>query len=120
MDRVSETKANNHYIKKKDFETIGEIQYFERENISMIRPTLDLTPICTNTTNKIMSLIDSIPVWTKTLEPMPLIRPMEFLEQYGKAHVPDDPDSDPSLSDYSPKKNKRDKKKNNRKLKKDD
>ena len=34
-DRVNEMMANNHYNFKSDFETIREIQYFERENISM-------------------------------------------------------------------------------------
>ena len=33
-----------------------------------------------------------------------LTRPTELQEQNGKAHVPDDPDQDPSLSDSSSKK----------------
>ena len=44
MDRVSETRSNSDYILKSDFETMGEIQDFERENISM--------------TNRIMSPIN--------------------------------------------------------------
>ena len=45
-DRVSKTKANRYYILKSDFETMREIQYFERENISMSRPkTLDPPPL---------------------------------------------------------------------------
>ena len=65
-DRVSETKANNHCILKSDFENMREIQYFERENISMSRPTLDSTPIGLNTTNGTTSRIDSIPVVIKS------------------------------------------------------
>ena len=37
-----------------------------------------------------------------------------------KEHVPGDPDPEPSLSDWSPKKNKRDKKKKRHKHRKDD
>ena len=44
-DRVIKMKADNHYNFKSDFETMREIQFFERENISMSRPTLDSTPI---------------------------------------------------------------------------
>ena len=40
MEKVSETKANN-YIKDNEFETMKEIQYFERENISI--STIPLT-----------------------------------------------------------------------------
>ena len=46
---------------------------------------------------------------------MPLTKPTEFPEKNGKAHVQNDPDPDPSLSDSSLKKNKRDKKKNRQK-----
>ena len=40
-DGVSETRANNHYNFKSDFEAMREIQDFEQENISMSQPTLD-------------------------------------------------------------------------------
>ena len=69
---------------------------------------------------KKMSLIDSIPVGTKTPEPIPLKLPMEFPERYGKVRVPDEPDPEPLLSDSSSKKNKSDKKKKRRKHNKDD
>ena len=118
-DRLSKKKSNNHYNFKNYFETMREIQDFERENISMSRPTLDSTHIGTNTTNGTTSPIKSILVGTKTPEPTPLTLPTEFPEQNGKLHVPDDPDSDPSLSDSSPRK-KLDKKKNCRKHRKGD
>ena len=97
-----------------------EIQDFEWENISMSRPTLDLTPIGTNMTNGKTYQIDSISVKTKTPEPTPLKRPTEFPKISEKEHVTDDPDPDPSSSDSSPKKKKHDKKKKRRKHKKDD
>ena len=34
-DIVSETKANNHYNFRSDFETMREIIYFEQEDISV-------------------------------------------------------------------------------------
>ena len=74
-DMVSKTKAKNHYNFKIDIETMREIQYFEQENISMSRPTLDSTPLGTNMTNVKTSPIDSIPVGVKTPEPNPLTRP---------------------------------------------
>ena len=49
--RVIETRENNHYNFKSDFENMRDIQYFERENISMSRPNLDSTPLITNTNN---------------------------------------------------------------------
>ena len=82
---VSKTRANSDYILKSYFETMREIQDFEREN-----------------------------------NPLPLTRPTEFPEQNGKAHVPDDPDSDPSLSEFSSNKKKRVKKKKRRKYRKYD
>ena len=88
-----------------------EIQDFEQVNISMTRPTLDSTHIGMNTTNGTTSPIDSIPVVTKTPEPMPMTPPtdfptlpMDFPEQKGKAHVSGDPDPDLSSSDSSVKK----------------
>ena len=71
-------KAKNHYNFKSDFETRREIQYFDQENISMSRPTLDSTPLGTNIANETTSPIDSIPVGTKTPEPTPLTRPKEL------------------------------------------
>ena len=65
VDGVSETKANNHYNFKIDFETMREIQDLEREKNSMSQPTLDSTSIGTNMTNRTMSPLDSIPVRTK-------------------------------------------------------
>ena len=71
---------------------------------------LDLTPFGTDTTNRTSSPIDLIPVGTKTPEPMPQIRPTDsptlttdLPKQNEKAHVPGDPDVDPSLSDSSSK-----------------
>ena len=58
-------KANNHYNFKSDFETMREIQDFERENISMSWPTFDSTPIGKNTTNRTPSPIYSITVKRK-------------------------------------------------------
>ena len=52
-----------------------------------------------------MSPIDSILFRTKIPEPTPLTRPTEFPEQNEKAHVPGDPDPDPSFSDSSKKSN---------------
>ena len=66
VDRASKAKAKNHYNFKSDFETRREIQDFGRQNDPMSRPTLDLTPLGTNTTNVTMSPIESIPVQTKT------------------------------------------------------
>ena len=115
-----------------------DIQDFERENISMSRPTLDLTPIFSNTTNGKTSPIDSvlvgiktqftispspielIPVRKKTTESTPLTWSTELPEKNGTGHVPDDPDPDPSLAVSSSKKKKRDKNKKRRRRKKDD
>ena len=73
-----------------------------RKNDSMSRPSLDLTPLGTNTTNEKTSPSDLIPVNTKLPEPMPLTLPTDsptlptdFPEQNGRAHIPGDPDPDP-------------------------
>ena len=74
-DRLSKTKANNHYILKSAFETMREIQYFEWEYISMNQPNLDSTPIGLNNTNVTTPPIDLIPVGTKTnftISPSPI------------------------------------------------
>ena len=136
-DRVSGTKAKNHYNFKSKFETRRENQVdhnFGRQNNPVSQSTLDSPHIGTNTTNRTMSLSDLIPVRTKTPDPTPLTRPTEFPEKNGKAHILGDPDPDPSLSDSSSKKynlsndsnsskskkRKRDKKGNCRKDQKDD
>ena len=69
---------------------------------------MESTPLGTNTTNGTTSPIGSIPVEKKTPKPMPLTPPKDlpapptdFPEQNGKAHIPGDPDTDPSLSDSS-------------------
>ena len=64
-DRVSKMKAKNHYNFKIDFETRREIQDFGRQNDPMSWPTLDSTPLGTNTTNRKMSHIDLMPVRKK-------------------------------------------------------
>ena len=133
-DRVSRTGSYQDYNTKTDFETRKENQYFWRQNNSISRPPLDSTPLGTNTTNRTISPIDSIPVETKTSYPTPLIRPTEFPQQNGKSHVPGELDPDPSLSDSLSKKSnlpkdinysksikkKRDKKKKRLKHKKHD
>ena len=76
-DKVSETKAKKRYNFKSEFETSRYKvvnQYFGRQNDPMSRPTLDSTPLGTNTTNVTTSPIDSIPVRTKTPELTPLTR----------------------------------------------
>ena len=67
----------------------------------MSRPPLELTPLGMNTANGTTSTIDSIPVGTKTPEPMPLTPPTDFPilptdlpEQNGKAHIPGESDPD--------------------------
>ena len=74
----------------------------------MNRPPLESTPFGTNITNRTTSPIDSIYIGTKTPEPMPQklptdspTVPKDSSEQNVKAHVPGDPDPDPSLSDSS-------------------
>ena len=62
----------------------------------MSLPPLGLTPIGTNTTNVTNSQLELTHIGTKTTYPTPLTRPMEFSKQKGKAHVPEDPESDPS------------------------
>ena len=74
----------------------------------MSPPPLDSTPFGMNTTFRITSPIDSIPVVTKTPDPTLQTRPMEFStrptdssNQKLKVHVPADLESDLSLSDSS-------------------
>ena len=102
-DRVSRTGSEQDYNAKADFETRRENQDFGCQNNSMNRSLLDLTHLGTNTANGTTSHIDSIQLGKKTPEPTPLTQPTELPEQNGKAHVPGEPDPDPSLSDSSSK-----------------
>ena len=100
-DRVIRTQPEKNYNPKSYFETNkgGVVnQDFGRQNNSMSRPTLDSTPLGTNTNNGTTTPIDLIPVETKSPYPMPLILTTYFPEQNGKLHVPGDPDPDASLS----------------------
>ena len=116
-DRVRRTESKHSSNLKSVFETRRDKvvdQYFGRQNdymsrphlesTSMGRPPLDSPLLGTNTNNGKKSPIDLIPVGTKTLDPTPLTRPTELIEQNGKAHVPGDPDPDPSSSYSSSKK----------------
>ena len=67
----------------------------------MSQPSLDSTTIGTNTTNITTSQLDSNHIGTRTQYPTPLTRPMDSSKRKGKLHVPEDPESDPSLSDSS-------------------
>ena len=78
-DRVIRTRSEQNYSAKTDFETRRENQDFGRQTNSMSRPSLDLTPLGTNTKNGTTPPIDSITVGTKTPEPMPLSPPTYFL-----------------------------------------
>ena len=109
--RTSRKRSEQNYSPKTDCENRRENQYFERQNISMIRPPLESTPFGTNTTNRPTSPIDSITIRTKTPEPTPRTRttnsptlPKYLPYQNGKAHILGDLDPDPSLSDSSSKK----------------
>ena len=101
-DRLSRTISEKNYSAKTDFETRRENQCFGRQNSSMSRPPLDSTTLGTNTNNVTTSPIESIPVGTKTTEPMQLKPPTYFptlpkdlSEKNGKAHVPGDLYPDP-------------------------
>ena len=137
LDRVSGARPEQNYNSKSDFETRrgGVVnQDFGRQNNSMSRPPLDSTPLGNNTNNVTTSLIDSIPVRTKSPDPVPLTLPTYFPEKNGKVHVPGGPDPYPSSLDSSSNKSnwsddinsrksnkkKRDNKKNCRKDKKQD
>ena len=132
MGRVSETKAYSDYIKNSEFETT---KVFEQENISVTRPTLENISVTRPTLENISvnrptlenisvtrPTLENISVTRPTLESISvtrptsltetLTRPTDFSEENGEGHIPDDPDSDPSLSDFLSKKNKHDKKQN--------
>ena len=103
VDRVSETRSNIDYIKKSDFETMREIQDFERENISMSQQkTPDTTPL-TRPTESPEHFTISPEKNVKAHEPM-LYHFTISPEQNRKEQIPDDPDPEPSLSDLSPEK----------------
>ena len=65
----------------------------------MSRPPLDSTPIVKNVTNVKTSQLEPTHIGKKTIEPTPLTRPMEFSKPKGKAHIPEEPESDPKSSD---------------------
>ena len=65
------------------------------------QPPLESTPIGKNTTNVTMSHLDLTPIGTKTPDPKPLTQPTDSSKRKEKAHVPEDPDTYPSLSDSS-------------------
>ena len=75
-------------------------QDFGRQNNSMSPPPLDLTPIGMNTINVTTLPIDLIPV-KKNARAYATDTTNMFSEENGKAHVPGDPDPDPSSSDSS-------------------
>ena len=98
-DRVSKTKAKNHYNFKSEFETMRDKmvdQDFGGQNDPMSRPTLESNPLGMNTTNRTTSPIDSIPVRTKYPKPT---------SPELSTDLPGDPDPDLSLSDSSRKSN---------------
>ena len=99
--RMSRTSSEQNYISKTDFETRRKNQYFGCQNISMNQPHLGSTLLGTNLNNRKTSPIESIPFGTKMPEATPRTLPTDVSEQNGKAHVPGDPDLDPSLSDSS-------------------
>ena len=55
---MSGMRSEQKYSSKTDFETRKENQDFERQNISMSRPLLDLTTFGANATSKTTSPID--------------------------------------------------------------
>ena len=65
----------------------------------MSLPPLDPIPIGTNTKNVTTSQLKSTPIGAKNPEPTPLTRTNESSKRKGKAHTPEDLDSDPSSSD---------------------
>ena len=112
---MSITRSELEYSYKTDFQHWRKNQDFGRQNISLSCPPLDSMNIVMNTTNITTSPIDFIPIGEKTPEPTPRTRPTKFStrptesstqptnssKQKGKAHVPADLESDPSLSDSS-------------------
>ena len=146
VGRVSEATFFSDYIKNDKFETM---KVFERENISVTRPTLENISVTQPTLENISVTRPTFPIspskneftispskngkdqftispskngkeYFTISDPEPLTQPMKFPEEDRKWHVSDDPDPDPSLSDSSSKKKKRNKKKSCRKHRKDD
>ena len=77
---MSGTRPNQNYNFKSDFETRrGEVadQDFGRQNDSMSRPPLKLTPLGTDITNGTTSPSDLIQVRTKLPELTPLTLPTD-------------------------------------------
>ena len=71
---LSRTTSEKSHSYKTYFVTRRENKDFGRQIISMSRPSLESTPFGTNTTNGTTSIIDLIPVRTKTPDPTPLTR----------------------------------------------
>ena len=97
-DIVRRTRSEKTIMLKLILKLGDKINILGAKN-SMSLPPLDSTPLGTNKNNRTTSPIDLIQVVTKTPEPTPLTKPTDFLEQYGKAHVPVEPDPYPSSSD---------------------
>ena len=68
----------------------------------MSRPPLDSIPIDTNMTTAKRSHLDLTPVGKKKQDHKPLTQPMKSSKCNGIEHVPEDPKSEPPLSDSSP------------------
>ena len=96
---MSAENSDHYYNYKSVFQIWKESKNFERQNILMSRPPLDLTPFFTNTKNAKVPHLDLTPVSTKMPDPKPLTRPTESSKRNGIEHVPEDPESDPSSSD---------------------
>ena len=63
---MSAARSDQDYSSKNYFDIWREIQEFRRQNISMSRPILDLTPIYTNMKNVATSQMDSTPIGTNS------------------------------------------------------
>ena len=62
---MSEANSDQEYNYKTGFQIWKNNNEFERQNISMSQPPLDLTPISTKTTSAKLSHLDYTPVDTK-------------------------------------------------------
>ena len=69
---MSEEKSDHDYNYKTEFQIGKDNKEFERQNILISPPHLDLTPIGTNTTNAKISHLDSTHVGKKTTYPKPV------------------------------------------------
>ena len=81
---MSEEKSDHDYNYKTKFQIGKYNKEFERQNISMSQPPLELTPIGTNTTNTKISHLDSTPVGKKKPYPKPVTRTAESSKHKGK------------------------------------